>query len=198
MSSADASRRPAPLPSSPESTASAASAAREPEVALWVPPPPPQGQPADPVETLRAQPLFAELSTAQLRKVARLLHQRTYQPGEVVFREGDPGAGMYLITRGAVRIAMRLPDGVEQELALLQGGQFFGEMALLESAPRSASAVAVQRTELLGFFQPDLESLVDRDSRLGSLILWNLARLMGSRLRAVSEARRFAPKDGAR
>jgi CRP-like cAMP-binding protein len=146
------------------------------------------------VETLRALPLFAELSTAQLRKVARLLHHRTYQPNEVVFREGDPGAGMYLVTRGAVRIAMRLPDGAEQELALLKDGQFFGEMALLESAPRSASAVAVQRTELLGFFQPDLESLVDRDSRLGSQILWNLARLMGSRLRAVSEARRAAPK----
>jgi CRP-like cAMP-binding protein len=143
-------------------------------------------------------PLFEELSSAQLKKVSRLLHHRVYQPGELVFREGDPSAGMYLIARGEVRIVIRLPDGAEQELVLLTDRQFFGEMALLESVPRSASAVAVRRTELLGFFQPDLESLVERDSRLGARILLNLARLMASRLREVSEARRGADPGGGR
>lgn len=187
MSSAPAEKPPA-SPAAPLET----------EAALWTPAPLRQSQPPDLLETLRAVPLFDELSTGQLKKVARLLHSRTYQAGEPVFREGDPGAGMYVVTRGAVRIVIRLPEGEERELALLGERQFFGEMALLESAPRSASAVAVERTELLGFFQPDLESLVERDSRLGSRILWNLARLMASRLRATNESLRARRQGGER
>jgi CRP-like cAMP-binding protein len=189
MSAADTS--PSSSSSSPSPTAP------ETEAALWLPATPHPGQQTDALEALRAVPLFAELSTGQLKKVARILHHRTYQPGEVVFREGDPGAGMYLIHHGAVRIVIRLPDGAERELAVLTDRHFFGEMALLEEAPRSASAVAVQRTELLGFFQPDLESLVERDSRLGSLILWNLARLMASRLRATNEAMKAQRQAGS-
>jgi CRP/FNR family transcriptional regulator, cyclic AMP receptor protein len=61
-------------------------------------------------------------------------------------------------------------------------------MALLEEAPRSATSVAVEKTELLGFFEPDLEALIERDSDLGSRIVWKLARLMAARLRATNEA----------
>ncbi|MCI0569408.1 MAG: cyclic nucleotide-binding domain-containing protein [Myxococcaceae bacterium] len=159
-----------------------------PEAALWAPPVLAGSRKQDVLQVLEGVPLFAELTAWQLRKVARLLHERTYQPGEVVFREGDPGAGMYVLARGAVRIVQRLPDGAERELAHLSAGHFFGEMALLESAPRSASCVAVEPTTLLGFFEPDLEALVERDSRLGARILWNLAQLMASRLRATNEA----------
>ena len=162
----------------------------ETEIALWTPLPGLQAAPPDAAEALRQVPLFAGLSKGELKKMARLLHQRTYQPGEVIFREGDPGAGMYVVQRGHVRIVIRLPDGSEKALATLEDKQFFGEMALLEDAPRSASAVAVDRTELLGFFQPDLESLIERDSRLGSRVLWNLAKLMAGRLRATNEALR--------
>jgi CRP-like cAMP-binding protein len=166
------------------------------EAALWMPPSSARGHKRDVMQTLHAVPLFAELSRWQLRKVARLLHERSYEAREVVFREGDPGAGMYVVTRGEVSIVMRLPDGTEREITRLGKGQFFGEMALLESAPRSASAVATEQTELLGFFQPDLEALVERDSRLGSQLLWQLARMMASRLRATNEAmRRNASSD---
>jgi len=162
----------------------------EPEAALWKPPAPPKDHEPDALEALRAVPLFADLRPAELKKMLRIMHKRSYQAGEVIFREGEPGAGMYLIQRGAVDIIIRLPDGSERVLAQLTDRQFFGEMALLDDAPRSASAVARQPTELLGFFVPDLEGLLDRDARMASRVLWRLARLMASRTRELNEALR--------
>lgn len=159
----------------------------EPEAALWAPPKTEGDAEPDVLAALKQVPLFENLSARELKKIARLLHERTYQPGEVIFREGDPGAGMFIVRKGKVNIVIGRPDGSEQLLAPIGDRQFFGEMALLESAPRSASAVSAEKSELLGFFQPDLESLIERDSRLGSKVVWNLARLMGSRLRGMND-----------
>lgn len=194
MSSAVPKSSGAPVPSplaEPEATPS------ETEIALWAPVQVGEKRKPDVLEALREVPLFQGLSTGELKKLSRLLHARTYQAGEVIFREGDPGAGMYLVQQGEVAIVIRLADGGERQLACLSERQFFGEMALLEDAPRSASAVARVRTELLGFFEPDLEGLIERDSRLGSRVLWNLARLMASRLRASNAAQRGG-RGGAR
>lgn len=161
-----------------------------PEAELWKPPTATKDHEPDALEALKAVPLFAELRPAELKKVLRIMHQRTYQPGEVIFREGEPGAGMYVIKHGAVNIVIQLPDGTEQVLAQLADRQFFGELALLDDAPRSATAVAMQRTELLGFFVPELEELLQRDAWLGSRVLLHLGRLMASRLRAMNETLR--------
>ena len=160
------------------------------EAALWTPPKMEGDAEPDILATLKQVPLFQDLSGRDLKKVARLLHERTYQPGEVIFREGDPGAGMYIVRKGKVNIVIGRPDGSEQLLAPIADRQFFGEMALLEAAPRSASAVAAEKSELLGFFQADLESLIARDSKLGSKVVWNLARLMASRLRGMNDVLR--------
>jgi CRP-like cAMP-binding protein len=160
------------------------------EAALWVPPKLEGDAEPDMLDALKQVPLFDQLSTRDLKKILRILHERTYQPGEVVFREGDPGAGMFIVRKGKVNIVIKRPDGSEQILSPIAERQFFGEMALLESAPRSASAVASEKCELLGFFQPDLESLIERDSKLGSKVVWNLARLMASRLRGMNDVLR--------
>lgn len=160
------------------------------EAALWVPPKMDGDAEPDILAALKQVPLFDHLSNRDLKKIGRLLHERTYQPGEVIFREGDPGAGMFIVRKGKVNIVIRRPDGSEQLLTPILERQFFGEMALLEAAPRSASAVAVDKSELLGFFEPDLESLIERDSKLGSKVVWNLARLMAYRLRGMNETLR--------
>jgi CRP/FNR family cyclic AMP-dependent transcriptional regulator len=159
------------------------------DAALWKPLSSPRRSP-DALVALKAVPLFQDLRERELRKIASLVHARSYHSGEVVFRQGEAGAGMFIIRQGSVRIVSRGPtgQGQERELAVLTRHQFFGEMALLEDAPRSASSVAIEQTELLGFFQPDLEGLVERDAGLGARILWNLARLMAGRLRATNEA----------
>jgi CRP/FNR family cyclic AMP-dependent transcriptional regulator len=158
------------------------------EAALWQPPSGPTSGTPHVLEALRAVPLFADLKPRQLEKILRLMHERTYDASEIIFREGEPGAGMFIVTRGAVTISIRLPSGGQRVVASLGDGQFFGEMALLEAAPRSATCTATEKTALLGFFEPDLESLIERDSRLGSRVLKNLARLMAARVRAMNES----------
>jgi len=136
---------------------------------------------------LRRTPLFSNLSDRELEKVERIVHRRTYSGGEVIFRQGDVGVGMYVIKSGGVDIVYRA-DGLTQKLAHLEAGDFFGEMALLDESPRSASAVACGPTEAIGFFRPDLLDLVERAPRLGVKILLNLAQLIAIRLRKANEA----------
>jgi CRP-like cAMP-binding protein len=163
----------------------------ETEVALWKAPASLAAS-KDELAVLRNVPLFRELKDAELKRVMKVLHERTYSAGEVVFREGQTGAGVYLIKSGEVDICTRREDGSELKLVTLHEGQFFGELALLEAAPRSATSVVKKPTVLLGMFQSDLEHLVDRDSKLGARVIWNLARLTGARLRELSESVRAA------
>jgi CRP/FNR family cyclic AMP-dependent transcriptional regulator len=160
----------------------------ETELALWKPPAATPTDADDDLATLRAVPLFADLKDGDLKRVMKVLHVRHYEPGEVVFREGQTGAGMYIIKHGEVDIVLRMADGSEKPLVTLRDRQFFGELALMEAAPRSATSVVRKRTDLLGLCQPDLTSLIERDSRVGARVLWNLARLVGGRLRDLSDS----------
>jgi CRP-like cAMP-binding protein len=168
----------------------------ETEVALWKSPAS-LSTDKDELAALRAVPLFRELSDGELRRVLKLLHVRHYAADEVVFREGQTGAGVYLIKEGEVDICTRKEDGSELKLVTLHPGQFFGELALLEEAPRSATAVMRKGGVLLGLFQSDVEQLVQRDSKLGARIIWNLARLVGARLRELSSSVRAQSKPAA-
>jgi CRP-like cAMP-binding protein len=164
----------------------------ETEVLLWKPPAGADSS-KDEVKVLRQVPLFKELRDADLKRVLKVLHERAYAADEVVFREGQTGAGVYIIKQGEVDIVTRRPDGAEVRLVTLHDGQFFGELALLESTARSATAVVRKPSVLLGMFQSDLEQLVERDSKLGARIIWNLARLTGARLRELSDSVRAKP-----
>ncbi len=131
---------------------------------------------------LASVPVFAELSTRELRSVERILYRRTYAASEVVFKQGDPGVGMYIIAEGEVQIRSE-PGG--QVLTTLKQGAFFGEIALLNEIPRSASAVATVPSVLWGFFQPELMDLLERRPSLGIKILLPIAQIAGERLVAV-------------
>lgn len=165
----------------------------ETELALWKPPAS-AATAEDELATLRAVPLFKDLTDRDLKRLLTLLHVREYAPGEVVFREGQTGAGMYLIKSGSVDIVMHLDDGSEKLLVTLTERQFFGELALLESIGRTASSVVRKPTVLYGLFQSDLERLLERDAKLGARIVWNLARITGIRLRELSDSVRKTSK----
>lgn len=165
----------------------------ETELPLWKPPAPRDGAGKDDLAVLRGVPLFGGLGNGDLRRIMKLLHVRQFEAGEVVFREGQTGAGMYIIQEGEVEIVTRLADGTEKSLVTLTENRFFGELALLEAAPRSATAVVRRKTTLLGIFQPDLEALMERDGRLGARVVWNLARVVSGRLRDLSNSIKRAP-----
>ena len=94
-------------------------------------------------------PFLSHLEPAQLADIGRTGRRRTVDAGQVVFSQGDAADGMYILLRGQVRIYQQDDQGTELELATRESGSFFGEMALLEDRPRSASVSAVADTEFL-------------------------------------------------
>jgi CRP/FNR family transcriptional regulator, cyclic AMP receptor protein len=135
------------------------------------------------VDILRTVPLFRELTPKELRTLERVVHIRTYQPGETVFVETEPGAGMYVIRSGRVDIVLKHKTENPLRLAELETGDFFGEMALLGDASRTATAVARERSELIGFFHPDLLEIINLHPVMGAKISFGLARTLAERLR---------------
>jgi CRP-like cAMP-binding protein len=134
-------------------------------------------------EILQAVPLFRDLTTKELKALEQLVHIRNYQAGETVFAESEPGAGMYIIRSGRVDIMMKHRSDIPMLLAELEAGDFFGEMALLGDTSRSASAISRDKTELIGFFHPDLLEAISLHPMMGSKIMFGLAKTIADRLR---------------
>jgi len=130
---------------------------------------------------LRACPVFDRLPDRGLQTVRSLCHVRHYKEDEHIFRRNEPGVGMYILLEGAVEI-YRNEGQFRRKFADLGPGDFFGELALLEEQPRTASARSEGYSRILGFFRPDLLGLLDRKPRLAGLILMNMARLTARRL----------------
>lgn len=136
---------------------------------------------------LRRIPIFQGLRRRELRMIEPLLHVRPYKIGEVIFEESDPGSGMYFVRSGKVEIFMRLADGSTEEYAMLTRGDFFGETALVIGEPRTASARAVEPTELVGFFRSDLDYIMENYSSVASRLLLNLLSSVCRRLQVVGK-----------
>lgn len=129
-------------------------------------------------------PVFQDLTSRELDQIKRILYLRSYQKDEVIFREGEPGLGMYIIEQGLVHITL---ESGEQMLAELCDGDFFGELSLLDDGPRSATAIAREDTRMICFFQPELMDLLNVTPRLGVKILLGLSRVLGERLKRANE-----------
>lgn len=94
---------------------------------------------------------------------------------------------MYIVKKGVVKIYKASADGKNDALAILKDGDFFGELALLDESPRSASAIAMEVCHILGFFQARIFfSVLERKPRLGLKVAMKLARIIGKRLRVTS------------
>ena len=122
-------------------------------------------------KTLKNVPIFSDLSKKELNEIEKIIHRREFNRGEPIFRMGDPGLGMYIIINGSVKIVEEDDKGKSNTLAVLKDGAFFGDLALLDEAPRSASAIADDTCNILGFFRPDFLDLLYRKPNLGIKIL---------------------------
>src|SRR5688572_12886015 len=96
--------------------------------------------------SLDSSKLFNGLPTAVLERLRAAAREQQFTDGEIIFREGDPGDGMYLVQRGTVQISALVGSDQRQVLTKLPAGEVFGEMAVLDDQPRSASASAVGET----------------------------------------------------
>lgn len=138
---------------------------------------------------LRQIRLFSALNRRELAVVQALRHERQYLVGEVVFDEGDEGEALYAIVSGEVEILRS--DGARQlRLALLGPGEVFGELALLDQAPRAAQARATADCMLVVFFRADFMNLLETHPKIASKIALSLARHLASRLRQANAGQR--------
>lgn len=132
---------------------------------------------------LHSLELFADLKSGEIGELVHALHARTYRAGEVVFVQGDIGRALFILESGKVELTRAGADGKPVLLYTLKPGEFFGEMALLESLPRSATATAVEPTRLHLLYRTKLDSLLNAHPRIGVSIMGHLARLLSARLR---------------
>ena len=136
------------------------------------------------IQVLENVPIFEHLTAKELSEVVRLTHERIYKKDEHVFKKLAPAEGMYVILDGGVLIT---DSDSETIFATLESGDFFGELALLDEEPRSASAISTMPSRLIGFFRTDLLTLMKRSPELGNKILLNLSRILGERLRRTNQ-----------
>jgi CRP-like cAMP-binding protein len=127
-------------------------------------------------EALASVPLFAGLDGASLDSVGRGMRTRRFRRGEVIFHVGDPGDALFVVVSGAVKITLPSEAGDEAILATLRPGDFFGELALLDGAPRSASAAALEPTETLVLPRDRFRDLVATEPAIRDALLAALAR----------------------
>ena len=142
---------------------------------------------------LRENLLFRDLTNAEIRFLERCVHVRHYHAGEAVFRQGEVGVGMYIITKGRIEISVAdptAPNDLTRDIFITQllAGDFFGELSLVEeNGRRTATAVARDETTLIGFFRPDLLEILSRRPATGTKVALRLAEVLGRRLKETTE-----------
>lgn len=140
------------------------------------------------IDFLRRISLFEGIKKGQLIHVLESLQERTYLKGETIFTQGDIGRALFIVFDG--RIELSRQDAAKQKtevLASVNPGEFFGEMALLEEMPRTATAVAAEETKVFMLFKIKLDSLLFSYPKIGVVIAAQLAKILSARLRAVLE-----------
>ena len=142
---------------------------------------------AQAIEALRRCPLFEPCPEGVLIEVGRRLRHRHFRRNEVVFHQGDPGDALHVITDGAVKIVLPSPEGDEAIIATLRPGDFFGELALLDGQPRSATATAVEPTETLSLPRDVFRELVDHHPELRDALFAALAMQLRRLTKHVEE-----------
>ncbi|MBN2346326.1 MAG: cyclic nucleotide-binding domain-containing protein [Candidatus Aminicenantes bacterium] len=135
------------------------------------------------IEILKNLSLFRELSYGAVKELAYLFSERVFQAGETIFEENNTGSSLLVIISGDVRITQRADISGEETLTVLKKGDFFGEMALLEELPRSATAIAHSDTFIMEISRERFLHFIEKDPASGVQILITLARSLSARLR---------------
>ncbi len=135
--------------------------------------------------------VFKGLDESELETMEKGAKEINYTMEKTIFKEGDPGDKMYMILDGVVEIWKsegKEPKG--SRLARLKTGEIFGEMALFDKEPRSATAIAAitKETKLLIWHEKDMDQIIQTTPRLGLKILTNIIKKVSTRLRVANDA----------
>ena len=127
------------------------------------------------IESLATVPFFAGLEPFALERVALGMRGRRFRRGEVIFHVGDPGDALFIITAGEVKISLPSEAGDEAILTRLHQGDVFGELALLDGAPRSATATALGPVEAVILPRERFRELIAEEPAVRDALLASLA-----------------------
>jgi len=133
-------------------------------------------------ELLRTVPLFSELSDEALESLGHLATRRRYPKDTVIFFENEEGDCLFMILDGRIKVTILGDDGREIILTMLGSGDLFGEMALLDNEPRSATAIAVEESELLSLQRTDFQAVLGENPGISSALI----KVLSQRLRRAN------------
>lgn len=150
----------------------------------------------DRIEQLAKLEMFSGLTPDALRLVAAICQEETHAAGERLFSHGDPGDRLYVILEGKVRISRDVAGMGEEALAVLGPSSVFGEMSLLDDAPRSADARVHERCRLLSIPRDAFEDLLFLHKDLAYEVLWGFVRTLSRRLRQTNDKLTFLTVSG--
>ncbi len=131
--------------------------------------------------------LFQGISRREFGHLFQALVVRNYAPGEILFHEGDIGRALFILASGTVEISRKLHGQETLQLAVLNPGDYFGEMSLLDERPRSATAAAMEPVKVYLLYKTELEKLVRQVPHIGAAIMTHLGMLLAARLRSITD-----------
>lgn len=130
--------------------------------------------------------IFNKINKKNIKRIAEITHTRSYETGEKIFIQGDPGIGLYIVQEGIVKIFQTDSFNNEREIVEFHKGDFFGDMALFDNEVRSATAISQSDSKLIAIFKPDLDNFIDRNPTLGINILRSISQIIVARLRQLN------------
>lgn len=145
------------------------------------------------MEVFRTAYLFQTLEPAELGLFMEKAMYADMAPNSVIIREDDQGEHLFLILSGKVRVTKRTFEGIEQILGILETGDFFGEMVLLDRKSRSASVFAHTRVELAKFQHSEVSAILNDNPRIGLKVLRAFSEVISLRLRNANDKLRSLP-----
>ncbi|WP_308634776.1 Crp/Fnr family transcriptional regulator [Paenibacillus silvisoli] len=128
------------------------------------------------IELLRKVQLFEKLNDEQLHHILSIARKQSFTPGTVLFQENDQGAAFYVLLKGSIKIFTRSSSGDEKILSLIQAGESFGELSLLDGRPRSASAQTLENSAVLVISGNDFHNLLRGHFEITRHIMAELCR----------------------
>jgi CRP-like cAMP-binding protein len=134
---------------------------------------------------LKQVAFFRHVPRKEFGRLFQALAERNYQPGDVLFKEGDVGRALFILEWGQVEISRQIGKGEKQSIAVLGPGDYFGEVSLLDDQPRTASATALTSSRVYLLYKTELQALLDGAPHAGAAIMAHLAEVLASRLRST-------------
>lgn len=138
-------------------------------------------------ELISSSPLFRGIGSEKLAVICRFFTEKEISEGTAIFVENMSGESLYFIVSGTVRISKMISEGEEKTLVVLGPDDFFGEMAIIDGEPRSATARVIENARLLALKKNDFEILCKENPELALLLVLNIMSVFTSRVRESNQ-----------